>query len=128
MPGNPLERHPTWKQISIDHLRQPAERETDTLDTFVDQLGGISSAPRVSRPTSRSTGPSARWMPADQYIGGIEDAILYLFTRASGPAPCRIPTRPTWPSRSPACSPPGTAMHALKHDEDDYRLLLLRPC
>ena len=77
-PGNPLERHPTWKTASCPDCARPAQRETDTLDTFVD-----SSWYFARFCSARSSSPVAReaadyWLPVDQYIGGIEHAILHL--------------------------------------------------
>ncbi len=72
-------RHPTWKHVHCPSCGGAAERETDTLDTFVDSARGTSCASPASPATSRSTPRQiARWMPVDQYIGGIEHAILHL--------------------------------------------------
>ncbi len=77
-PGNPLERHPTWSKVSCPDCARPARRETDTLDTFVDSswyFARFCSA-RAAAPVA---GPAADyWLPVDQYIGGIEHAILHL--------------------------------------------------
>ncbi len=87
-PGNPLDRHPTWKQVACPSCGSPARRETDTMDTFVD-LRGISRASPIpgSRPRRPRGAAVDAWLPVDQYIGGIEHAILHLlysrfFTRA----------------------------------------------
>ena len=77
-PGNPLDRHPTWRNCACPACGKPARRETDTMDTFVDSSWYFArfTAPRAETPTSL---PDAEyWMNVDQYIGGIEHAILHL--------------------------------------------------
>lgn len=78
-PGNPLERHPSWKTCDCPQCGQPARRETDTMDTFMESswyflrycsphMGGV--------PLDKAA--VDRWMPVNQYVGGIEHAVLHL--------------------------------------------------
>ena len=78
-PGNPLDRHPTWKNVKCPQCSGPARRETDTMDTFVNSSWYFA---RFTDPWI-TTAPTDlkcvnEWMPVDQYIGGIEHAILHL--------------------------------------------------
>jgi len=78
VPGNPLERHPSWKHVPCPRCGGEATRETDTLDTFVDSSWypiRFASQP-ADRPFDREV--AERWLPVDQYIGGVEHAILHL--------------------------------------------------
>src|SRR5262249_370731 len=87
-PGNALDHHPTWKHVACPNCGGPATRETDTMDTFVDSSWYFIRfrVPWIETgPTNR--GVADHMMPVDQYIGGIEHAILHLlysrfFTRA----------------------------------------------
>jgi leucyl-tRNA synthetase len=77
-PGNPLDRHPTWGKAPCPRCGREARRETDTMDTFVDSSWYYArfTAPRAATPTDRDE--AGYWMNVDQYIGGIEHAILHL--------------------------------------------------
>jgi leucyl-tRNA synthetase len=90
-PGNPLDRHPSWKHVACPTCAKPARRETDTFDTFFESswyfarfcapVGGLDTAPGFQRAAVDY------WLPVDQYIGGVEHAVLHLlysrfFTRA----------------------------------------------
>jgi leucyl-tRNA synthetase len=77
-PGNPLDRHPTWRHCACPACGAPARRETDTMDTFVDSSWYYArfTAPRAETPTDMDD--ATYWMNVDQYIGGIEHAILHL--------------------------------------------------
>ena len=77
-PGNPLDRHPTWRDCACPACGAPAKRETDTMDTFVDSSWYFArfTAPHADTPTVMED--AKYWMNVDQYIGGIEHAILHL--------------------------------------------------
>jgi leucyl-tRNA synthetase len=78
VPGNPLDRHATWRDCSCPTCGAAAKRETDTMDTFVDSSWYFArfTAPRATTPTDAAD--AEYWMNVDQYIGGIEHAILHL--------------------------------------------------
>ena len=77
-PGNPLDRHPSWKNVDCPSCGQPAQRDTDTFDTFMDSSWYFARfcSPGADVPVDQASGEY--WLPVDQYIGGVEHAILHL--------------------------------------------------
>jgi leucyl-tRNA synthetase len=79
-PGNPLDHHPTWKHVACPACGGAAQRETDTFDTFWESswyFFRYCDPHNAEKPFDPAT--LARWMPVDQYIGGIEHAVMHLF-------------------------------------------------
>jgi len=79
IPGNPLDRHATWKHVDCPQCGKPAIRETDTLDTFIDSswyFARFAGGSTDDRPFDNKI--ASEWLPVDQYIGGVEHAILHL--------------------------------------------------
>ena len=86
-PGNPLAHHPSWKQVNCPSCGNAAERETDTFDTFFESSWYFASYASGGGDKGINAAAAKRWLPVDQYIGGIEHAVLHLlyarfFTRA----------------------------------------------
>lgn len=77
-PGNPLDHHPTWKHTDCPTCGKAAVRETDTFDTFIDSSWYFArfTSPHADEPVNAED--ARYWMPVDNYIGGIEHAILHL--------------------------------------------------
>ncbi len=98
-PGNPLDKHPTWKHVACPTCGGKALRETDTFDTFFESSWYFARfcSPQAPQPFSQKA--IRRWMPVDQYIGGVEHAVLHLlysrfFTRALRRCGYEMPAEP----------------------------------
>lgn len=86
-PGNPLDHHPTWKHVDCPTCSKKARRETDTFDTFFESSWYFAQFAAQSQGKQFTAAEANYWLPVDQYIGGIEHAVLHLlyarfFTRA----------------------------------------------
>ncbi|MEP6342707.1 MAG: leucine--tRNA ligase [Maricaulaceae bacterium] len=125
IPGNPLDRHPTFKHVDCHKCGKPARRETDTLDTFADSswyfarfAGGQGKNLPDDRPFDKTS--ASQWMPVDQYVGGVEHAVLHLlyarfFTR--GLRDCGLLDLPSGEPFSGLFTQ-GMVTHAVFTDED----------
>jgi leucyl-tRNA synthetase len=79
-PGNPLDHHPTWKSegVTCPTCGKPAERETDTLDTFGDSSWYFAAFAGSLNADGMDWEAASKWLPVDQYVGGVEHAVLHL--------------------------------------------------
>ncbi len=98
-PGNPLARHPTWKHVPCPKCNKPAQRETDTFDTFFESSWYFARYATLPSGNALSPAALAAWLPVDCYIGGIEHAVLHLlysrfFCRALADSGYNVPREP----------------------------------
>jgi len=98
-PGNPLDRHPTWKHVPCPKCKKPARRETDTFDTFFESSWYFARFATIPNPEPLNADSLNYWLPVDCYIGGIEHAVLHLlysrfFCRALAKAGYAMPSEP----------------------------------
>ena len=77
-PGNPVDHHPTWKHVDCPRCGRPAHRETDTLDVFFESSWYFLRFCSARAPVAFAREAVDYWMPVDQYIGGVEHAVLHL--------------------------------------------------
>ena len=97
--GNPLENHPTWKLVKCPKTGKPATRETDTLDTFFESSWYFLRFCSPEKKDGLDIKKTNYWMPVDQYIGGVEHAVLHLlysrfFARALNECGYKVPKEP----------------------------------
>ena len=102
-PGNALARHPTWKHTACPDCGGAAERETDTLDTFVDSSWYFARYTNPAAATPIDKDAADYWLPAT-VIGGIEHAVLHLLYARFVTKACATRACCWWTSRSPASS------------------------
>ncbi len=98
-PGNPLVRHPSWKHVPCPSCGRPAERETDTFDTFFESSWYFARFATLPSPEPLNPKAVKQWLPVDCYIGGIEHAVLHLlysrfFMRALAKCGYEVPPEP----------------------------------